>query len=74
MDDNGRTDGRRTPDPWVSYIVRLMDFKRGLDWTKNTPIVRKAKLGINLKVIKSSFISRLSSGQKSVASYCKMGR
>ena len=55
-------------------IVRLMDFKQGLDRTKNTPIVRKAKLGIKLKVIMSSFISRLSSGQKSVASYCKMGR
>ena len=55
-------------------IVRLMDFKQGLDRTKNTPIVRKAKFGIKLKVIMSSFISRLSSGQKSVASYCKMGR
>ena len=56
------------------HIVRLMDFKQGLDQTKNTPIVRKAKLGIKLKVIMSSFISWLSSGQKSVASYCKMGR
>ena len=55
-------------------IVRLMDFKQGLDRTKNTPIVRKAKLGIKLKVIMFSFISRLSSGQKSVVSYCKMGR
>ena len=55
-------------------LVRLMDFKQGLDWTKNTPIVRKAKLGIKLKVIMSSLISRLSSCQKSVASYCKMGR
>ena len=54
--------------------VRLMDFKQGLDRTKNTPIVRKAKLGIKLKVIMSSFISQLSSGQKNVASYCKMGR
>ena len=54
--------------------MRLMDFKQGLDRTKNTPIVRKAKLGIKLKVIMSSFISWLSSGQKSVASYCKMGR
>ena len=56
------------------YIVRLMDFKQGLDRTKNTPIVLKAKFGIKLKVIMSSFISRLSSGQKSVSSYCKMGR
>ena len=56
------------------FIVRLMDFKQGLDRTKNTPIVLKAKLGIKLKVIMSSFISRLSSGQKSVAPYCKMGR
>ena len=55
-------------------IVRLMDFKQGLDRTKNTPIVLKGKMGIKLKVIMSSFISRLSSGQKSVASYCKMGR
>ena len=54
--------------------MRLMDFKQGLDWTKNTPIVLKAKCGIKLKVIMSSFISGLSSGQKSVASYCKMGR
>ena len=68
-----------TSDPRVhargwGQIVRLMDFKQGLDRTKNTPIVLKAKLGIKLKFIMSSFISRLSSGQKSVASYCKMGR
>ena len=56
------------------FIVRLMDFKQGLDQMKNTPSVLKAKLGIKLKVIMSSFISRLSSGQKSVASYCKTGR
>ena len=55
-------------------IVRLMDFKQGLDRTKNTPIVRKAKLGIKLKVIMSSFISWLSSGLKSVASYYKIWR
>ena len=55
------------------HVVRLMDFKQGLDRMKNTPIVLKAKLCIKLKVITSSFISRLSSGQKSVASYCKMG-
>ena len=55
------------------HVVRLMDFKQGLDRTKNTPIVLKAKLCIKLKVM-SSFISWLSSGQKSVASYCKMGR
>ena len=60
--------------PFQSGIVRLMDFKQGLDRTKNTHIVLKAKLCIKLKVIMSSFISRLSSGQKSVASYCKMGR
>ena len=54
--------------------MRLIDFKQGLDRTKNTPIVLKAELCIKLKVIMSSFISRLSSGQKSVASYCKMGR
>ena len=54
----------------ILKIVRLMDFKQGLhvDRTKNTPIVLKAKLYIKLKVIMSSFISRLSSGQKSVAS------
>ena len=57
-----------------ALLVLLMDFKQGLDRTKNTPIILKAKLGIKLKVIMSSFISRLSSGQKSVASYCKMGR
>ena len=57
----------------VAVVVRLMDFKQGLNRTKNTPIVRKAKFGIKLKVIMSSFISRLSSGQKSVASYCKWG-
>ena len=50
------------------------DFKQGLDRTRNTPIVLKAKLCIKLKVIMSSFISQLPSGQKSVASYCKMGR
>ena len=58
----------------VNIIVRLMNFKQGLDRTKNTPIVRKAKLGIKIKIIMSSFISWLSLGQKSVASYCKMGR
>ena len=58
----------------TTAIVRLMDLKQGLDRTKNTPIVLKAKLGIKLKVIMSSFIFRLSSCQKSVASYCKMGR
>ena len=63
-----------TINKWFDHIVRLMDFKQGLDRTKNTPIARKAKLGIKLKVIMSSFISRLSSGQKSVASYCKMRR
>ena len=65
---------RRPPEHGYTIIVRSMDFKQGLDRTKNTPIVRKAKLGIKLKVIMSSFISWLSSGQKSVASYCKMGR
>ena len=60
--------------PCTELLVRFMDFKQGLDQTKNTPIVRKAKLGIKLKVIMSFFISWLSSGQKSVASYCKMGR
>ena len=54
--------------------MRLMDFKQGLDRTKNTPIVLKAKLCIKLKVIVSSFNSRLSSGQKNVASSFKMGR
>ena len=53
----------------LSVLVRLMDFKQGLDLTKNTPIVLKAKLCIKLKVIMSSFIFRLSSGQKSVASF-----
>ena len=58
----------------VPTKVRLMDFKQGLDRMQNAPIVRKAKLGIKLKFIMSSFISRLFSGQKSVVSYCKMGR
>ena len=58
----------------LKIIVRLMDFKQGLDRTKNTPIVLKAELCIKLKVIMSSFVSRLSSGQESVASYCKIGR
>ena len=35
--------------------MRLMDFKQGLDRTKNTPIVLKAKFGIKLKVIMSYF-------------------
>ena len=56
------------------YKVRLMDFKQGLDRTKNTSIVLKAKLGIKLKFIMSSCISLLSWGKKSVASYCKMER
>ena len=62
-------------DKTFRFINSAVDgFQTDLDRTKNTPIVRKAKLGIKLKVIMSSFISRLSSGQKSVASYCKMGR
>ena len=48
----------------TGFIINLIST---VDRTKNTPIVRKAKLGIKLKVIMSSFISRLSSGQKSVA-------
>ena len=51
-----------------------MDFKQGLDRTKNTPNVLKAELCIKLKVIMFTFVSWLSSGQKSVASYCKVGR
>ena len=51
-----------------------MDFKQGLNWKETTPIVLKAKRGIKLKNIMSSFISRLLLGHKSVASYCKMGR
>ena len=66
--------GQVTRSQFTSTLVRLMDFKQGLDLTKNTPIVLKATLCIKLQVIMSSFISRLSSGQKSVASYCKMGR
>ena len=58
----------------MHLLVLLMDFKQGLDRTKNTPIVLKAELCIKLEVIMSSFVARLSSGQKSVASYCKMGR
>ena len=37
-------------------------------------LILKAILGIKLKVIMSRFISRLLLGQKSVASYWKMGR
>ena len=58
----------------TNRLVRLMDFKQGLERTKNTPIVLKAKFGIKLKDIMSPFNSQLSSGQKSVASFCKMGR
>ena len=54
--------------------VRLMDFKQGLDRTNYTPIVLKAELCIKLKVIMSSFVSRLTSGRKSVAPYGKIGR
>ena len=54
--------------------MRFMGFKQVLDRTENTPIVLKTELCIKLKVIMSSFFSRLSSGQKSVAPYCKMGR
>ena len=58
----------------VLIIVGTMKLVRRLVLTKNTPIVLKAKLGIKLKVIMSPFISRLLLGQKSVASYWKIGR
>ena len=76
-------------DPWmtltyftarsalVSYVFELvgtMKLVRRLVLTKNTPMILKAKLVIKLKVIMSPFISRLLLGQKSVASYWKMGR
>ena len=50
------------------------EFLTRLRSDENTPNALKAKLGIKLKVIMSSFICRLSSVQGSVASYCKMGR
>ena len=55
-------------------IVGTMKLVRRLVLTKNTPMILKAKLVIKLKVIMSPFISRLLLGQKSVASYRKMGR
>ena len=55
-------------------IVGTMKLVRRLVLTKNTPMILKAKLDIKLKVIMSPFISRLLLGQKSVASYWKMGR
>ena len=54
--------------------VGTMKLVRRLVLTKNTPMILKAKLDIKLKVIMSPFISRLLLGQKSVASYWKMGR
>ena len=47
----------------LTHLVWLMGFKQVLDRTKNTPIVLKTELCIKLKVIMSSFFSRLSSGQ-----------
>ena len=47
----------------IYSLVGLMDFKQGLNRTKNTPIALKAKLCIKFMAIISSFISRLSSGQ-----------
>ena len=55
-------------------LVGTMKLVRRLVLTKNTPMILKAKLGIKLKVIMSPFIFRLLLGQKSVASYWKMGR
>ena len=58
----------------LGEIVGTMKLVRRLVLTKNTPMILKAKLDIKLKVIMSPFISRLLLGQKSVASYWKMGR
>ena len=58
----------------LGHIVGTMKLVRRLVLTKNTPMILKAKLDIKLKVIMSPFISRLLLGQKSVASYWKMGR
>ena len=55
-------------------LVGTMKLVQRLVLTKNTPMILKAKLGIKLKVIMSPFIFRLLLGQKSVASYWKMGR
>ena len=59
---------------YTDSIVGTMKLVRRLVLTKNTPMILKAKLGIKLKVIMSPFIFRLLLGQKSVASYWKMGR
>ena len=58
----------------LTRIVGTMKLVRRLVLTKNTPMILKAKLGTKLKVIMSPFVSRLLLGQKSVASYWKMGR
>ena len=58
----------------VTLLVGTMKLVRRLVLTKNTPMILKAKFDIRLKVIMSPFISRLLLGQKSVASYWKMGR
>ena len=58
----------------IRLLVGTMKLVRRLVLTKNTPMILKAKLGIKLKFIMSPFISRLLLGQKSVASYWKMGR
>ena len=60
--------------PSFVFVVGTMKLVRRLVLTKNTPMILKAKLGIKLKVIMSPFIFRLLLGQKSVASYWKMGR
>ena len=49
-------------------LVWCMKFKKALNKEKNTPIVRKDKNGLKLKLIISSFNIRLLTLRKSVAS------
>ena len=77
----------KTQSGWTFHKIRVIpqyfalvhsyswdDETRTTLLTKNTPMILKAKLDIKLRLIMSPFISRLLLGQKSVASYWKMGR
>ena len=53
---------------YLKLLVWCMKFKKALNMEKNTPIVRKDEIGLQLKLIITSFNIRLLTLRKSVAS------
>ena len=58
----------------LARSVVLLWLMNSVSQDKNTPIVRKDKIGLKLKLIISSVDFRVLTRRKSVASYWKKGR